>query len=280
MSMAQKVVEARNAAKIDPVLNFREMLAHWELFTLLTRKELKIKYKGSALGFMWSLLNPLLFMMVYAVVFSSIFNTSSIPGIKSYVVYLLSGLIPWNVLAASVGAAPTLLLSNSNIIKKLYFPSELIPLANVAANVINFLLSQIVLVIIVIALGVYPGVSLIVFPLATLCLGLFVGGIVLLIASLNVYFRDIEHFVQILVMMWFFLTPIVYARSQVHRHLLQLWFKINPMTWIIGMFQAIWAENTWPHLDWIYGSVGLSTVVFLLGLYVFWKLKLHFAEEL
>ncbi|MBM3700839.1 MAG: ABC transporter permease, partial [Actinobacteria bacterium] len=187
------------------ISNFKKLIAYRELLFSLTKKELKVKYRGSVLGFFWSLLNPVLMMLVYSFVFSMILRQ----GIQEFAIFLLCALLPYNFFSNSVNYGSGSIISNANLVKKIYFPKEIIPLSIVLSNLINFLLELVVLFIVLSIFGYKFYMYLYLLPVVILVQVLFVSGISMLISALNVFFRDLQHLITILMLVWFFATPII-----------------------------------------------------------------------
>lgn len=255
-----------------------------ELFANLTLRELRSKYKRSFLGWAWSTVNPLANMLVYTIVFKYFFHARLGPGEPSgldvYSLWLLSAMLPWNFFQNSVMTAISSLVNNSNLIKKTYFPRDLLPAANVAAGLVSHAIEMGLLLVALLAFGNYraleelPFVVLLVFLTA-----LFGLGFGLMLSVLNVYFRDIQHFVTILFMVWFYMTPIIYPIAFLHSRL-QTIMKINPMTDMALSFQATLYDGT--HPGWIELSYfALAAIaLFVVGRSVFNRLEGGLAEEL
>jgi lipopolysaccharide transport system permease protein len=252
-----------------------EAVRHRDLLTLLIQKDLKVKYKGTALGFFWSLLNPMLMMLVYAVVFSVI---ARFP-IHRYPVFLLSGLLPWNAFTAAVSSASTSLIANANLVRRVRFPLEFLPLTAVLSGIVNLLLSLVILVIFALGFRQPLGLPLLILPLLLALQVLFTTGVCLFLSALNVYFRDVEYLVGIGLTALFFLSPVIYPLSSVSGNRLAIFLQFNPMTWLVTSYQAIWHDNSWPRLDYLGAFAVAAVAMMLLGRYVFRRLESRFAEE-
>lgn len=279
-----------SAANTTALLHRQEQSAwgrHRGLLAELVRRDLSARYRGSRLGILWSLFNPLVYMIVYSIVFSQ-FIRFPIKG-AAYPVFLLSGLLAWNFFSQALIASVNSILGNAAVIKKVAFPWVLLTLSAVLAAFINYLISVILLVPAVFifkaqlgpALGVLPLVVLITFALAL--------GLGLLVAAGNVYFRDIEYLLNITLQVGFFLTPIIYSldlitakaskglKGQVFYSVLRL----NPMAWIAVSFQDVIAFNRLPvHWHGLLYSAAVSVAMLVLGVVVFNRLQGKFAEEL
>ena len=242
---------------------------------------MKVKYRGSFLGFFWSLINPLLTMLVYTFVFSFVMRL----GIKDYAVFLISALLSWNFLSNSVSYGANCIVANSNLVNKIYFPREIIPLSVVFANLFNFILEMAALFIVLIFLGYNFYVYLYWLPVLIIVEFFLVAGLTLLVSALNVFFRDLSHLINILIMLWFFGTPIIYPINMVPERF-QAILRYNPMTTITSMFRNMfynvkYPENLmWPTWKIVVVTLAMVAVIFMLGYYIFKKLEPRFAEEI
>ncbi|HEY5015090.1 MAG TPA: ABC transporter permease [Acidimicrobiia bacterium] len=291
---AARVVSARQTLPA----RLRRLWAYRELLVGMTRTALKVKYKNSALGFVWSMLNPALYLVVYYVVFQLILKN----GVPYFTIYLLSGLLVWNLFSAALAGATGSVVGNAGLIKKVDFPREILPLAAIGAALTHFFLQTLVLFG---ALAVFQyGVNWAYIPLlvpALLVLLILAAAIGVLLSAINVYMRDMQHMLELLLLAWFWGTPIVwYIRlidNPVHpnRHALML---LNPITAVTLTFQrALYGRLSFKdatgkthqiipdysvlqHLE-LLGAVAVVSVVLLwIALVVFGRLEGNFAEEL
>lgn len=279
----------------------REMWRYRELLVAFSRTELKVKYKNSVLGFAWSMLNPAMYLVVYWVVFDLILGT----GIPNFPIFLLSGILVWNLFATSMNAATSSVVANAGLVRKVAFPREILPLASVGAALVHFFLQSVVLVaaLVLFRYGVaWSYVPLL--PVALVALLLFVAALGILLGSINVHLRDTAHFVELALIAWFFITPIVYPYEMVADKLgaASGVLLLNPMTDIVLTFQrAIYGHVNGikttdgvttvtrilpPGVDqwWYLWHLGLvifaSLVLFAIALVVFGRAEGDFAEEL
>jgi ABC-2 type transport system permease protein len=279
----------------------KEIWRYRELLVAFSRTELKVKYKNSVLGFAWSMLNPALYLVVYWVVFDLILGT----GIPNFPIFLLSGILVWNLFATSLGSATSSVVANAGLVRKVAFPREILPLASVGAALVHFFLQAIVLVMALVIFQYNVAWSYLpLLPVALFALLFFVAALGILLGSINVYLRDTAHFVELALIAWFFMTPIVYPYETVAAKLgNHSWvFLLNPITDIVLTFQrAIYGQvsgaktvdgvttitkilpqgvDQWWYL-WHLGLVILaSAVLFVLALVVFGRAEGNFAEEL
>lgn len=254
----------------------KEIYDYRQMVFSLVKKDLRGRYKGSVLGFMWTFINPLLQLVVYTVVFSLILKTN----IERYYLYLFVALIPWIFFSASLTGGSASIVAQKDLVKKIYFPRQVIPISYVTSSFVNMLLSFIVVFIVIIFSG--AGIN----PLAVLCLPVIMIveymlalGTALIASAVTVYFRDLEHILGIVTMAWMYMTPIMYDKSIVPEKLLPL-FNLNPMTHIIGCYRDVLYYKTVPQLSALLSSFILGIVFLISGHFLFLKLQRHFAEEL
>jgi ABC-2 type transport system permease protein len=257
----------------------------------LARKELRVRYNSSVLGVLWSMLNPILYLAVFSVVF-----TVFLPGrVEDYPIYLLSGLLPWTLFATSLQGATVSVVGNGELVAKVAFPREVLPLAAIRAQTVNFLFQFVVLLAFMLIIG-YPflGPGLLLVPAALAVLLLFVAALGFATAALNVRYRDTGHLVELVLLAWFWSTPIVYPAELVARQL-GPWFRlylINPIANVALAFQRGLYGGNPDNLDqllgvqlgWYWtriGVVGLASVVVLVLTWrLFFRMSGDFAEEL
>lgn len=260
-----------------------------ELFVNLTLRELRGKYKRSVLGWTWSLLNPLATMVIFTLVFAYFLKVKVPPGnpsgIRPFAFFLLSGLLPWNFLSNGMSGSMGALIGNSNLIKKVFFPREVLVASNVASWVVSFLLELAVLAAALLATGHFVLPWLVPVLVIVLIQTLFVVGLGLLLSVLNVYFRDVQHLIGIVLQIWFYATPIVYPINVVqdalakHPVLFTL-YKLNPMVRFVGAYHNCLYDLRlpgWQDLTYITVS---AAVMLAVGVIVFVRLEPKLAEEL
>ncbi|HEY4411786.1 MAG TPA: ABC transporter permease [Gaiellaceae bacterium] len=212
---------------------YADVLKYRELFGNLFRRDLQAKYRGSALGVLWTIVNPIMLMGVYLLVFSVVLK-ARFANVAHYPLFLLSGLAIWTFFAAALQSATRSMLDNANLIRKIRFPRQLVPLSVVGAHLVSF---AVMLVLLLVLNGIIlpraRATELLAIPLALLVLGL-VSGLALALASLNVLFRDVEFIVAALLVPWFFLTPIIYPLNSgtlaQHTHVIAVIHWLNPLS--------------------------------------------------
>ena len=253
----------------------KDLYNYRELLKTNIKKEVGGKYKHSFLGILWSFVNPLLQIAVYALVFQVILRNN----IENYAVYLCCGLIPWQYFAACLTKGAWTVVENGGIVKKVYFPREILPISTVSSEGVNFLLAS----IIVLGFVIFGGVGLtwnILWYFVILAVQYIVGlGCAFLVSSLTVYVRDLNHIIGIFVQLMFYATPIVYQAAQVPEKF-QWIVKLNPMAYIIEAYRSIFYYGQMPDFKGLAIALGMGLVLCLIGYAVFKKLEKRFAEEL
>ncbi len=282
----------------------RNIWSYRELLVNLTHKELRVKYKGSALGFVWSLVRPLMLLVIYWIVFGKFLKA----GLPNFAFYLFSGLIAWDFFSSSVVAATSSVVSNSSLVKKVYFPREIFPLAAVGAGVVHFAI-QVGVFIAVLVVFRYPfwGPNLLFLPLAFVAMVALAASIGLLLSAWNVYLRDIQHLIEVFLQFWFFMTPIVYpinfalsalAKRSIGPLTLDQVYLMNPMADVVMGFQrafyrfvtvtgpsgrkvvALYPGSWQAYTGRLLGVLGASLFLLWVAQRVFAKLQGNFAQEL
>ncbi len=253
----------------------KEIYDYRELLINLTIKDLKVRYKNSILGFFWSLIQPLLMMLIFTFVFSYVFKA----GIKNYAVFFIVGFLPWNFFATVLALGTTSIVSNGSLIKKVYFPREIIPISLALANMVNLLLSFLVLFVILLLYGYNFFIFLPVLVLAIILQLLMTLGLSLALAGLNVYFRDIEQFIGILLTVWFYGTPIIYDFSMIPAKMKLAIEYANPMASVILLYRGALYNLYWPSLKLVAYAMISSLIIFWIGYWIFRRLSPEFAKE-
>ena len=269
----------------DPVYQFEGNANLWSdwrktvtLVKHLTRRHLAARYRGSALGFLWSLLNPMLLMGVYTFVFAFIFRTSA-PDVP-YPVFLITGLLAWNFVSIAAMNAAVSLVDGAALLKKTAFPLFALPVSAVLSNAVNYLITLPLLIIFNLLFGIAPTLSLLLFPCMLLLLLLVAIGVGLLLAALMPFFRDLQQLIEVLFTMWFFLTPVLYPMSLVAQNL-PAWFlplyELNPMVGTMHLVHTVFLGQPLPGTS-VVVAVGGILCLLGLGLWVFQRLAMHASE--
>lgn len=254
----------------------KEMYEYREMIFSLVRRDLKGRYKGSVLGFFWTFLNPLLQLCVYTLVFSVIMRND----IEQYYLHLFIALIPWIFFSTCVSGGAGCVLAQQDMVKKIYFPREVLPVAFVTSQFINMLLCFIVIFIVLFfsarELNVVAWIFLIPIMLLEYLLSL---GVAMISSAVTVYVRDVEYILGIVTMAWQFLTPVMYSLEQVPEEVIPI-FYLNPMTPIIVAYRDILYYGRFPKMETLLQALFFGIILLVAGLFIFGVLKRHFAEEL
>lgn len=251
-----------------------EIKRYKEFLKSNVKKDIRGKYKGSFLGIMWSFINPLLSVIIYAIVFHYIMRFN----IENYLIYLISGIIPWTFFTSAVNSGMNSILFNSDIIKKVYFPRIILPISGVTSCLVNFLISCVVILLFALFSEVGIGISLIFLPVIVLIQYIFALGIAFILSAIEIYVRDIEHIINFFIGMLFYITPILYTPDYVPEKFTIL-LKINPLSYIIEAYHSIFYYKQMPNLTDLGIISIISIFVFLIGYMIFDKLQKGFAEE-
>jgi ABC-2 type transport system permease protein len=254
----------------------KEIWEYREMVASLVKRDLKSRYKGSVLGFLWMFLNPLLQLAVYTVVFSTIMRM----GIDKFYLFLFVALVPWLFFSTCLSAGTTVIFSEQDMVKKIYFPREVLPIAFTISQFVNMLLSFLVIFAVLIISGIRLNPQALFFlPLVMLVEFVMALGVTYLVSALNVYFRDLEHILGILSMAWMYLTPILYPMDMVPQQYVGL-FTLNPMTSITVAYRDILYYGQVPHMNTLFHALAMGVLVLAIGQVVFGRLQRHFVEEL
>jgi len=250
-------------------------MAYRQMLESLVLTDLRTRYKGSFFGFLWTLLNPLLMLMIYSLVFKYVMRVQ----LENYTTYLFIGLIVWTLLSQSILSGAGAIIRNSGLVKKIYFPREILPLSVVLGGAVNFLFSLLILIPMLIINNISLGISILLFPVILLIYLLFVLSITMIVSSINVYFRDMEHISNILVMAWFYITPIVYTTDMIPDSL-QSVFNLNPMKVVISSFHDMFFFNKLPNTGDLIYLICVTILLLIISSFLFKKLSRKFAEEI
>jgi len=256
-------------------LNLRELWRFRELLYFLTWRDVKVRYKQTAIGALWAVLQPLLTMIVFTVLFGRLAKISSdnIP----YPVFSYSGLLPWTFFASAINLAGLSLVTNANMIAKIYFPRLLMPAAAVLAATLDFCIAFVVLLFMMVYYGITPGIAALTLPLF-LALAIFTAlGVSLWLAALNVKYRDIRYVIPFLTQVWLFLTPVLYPSSMIPDKW-RLVYGINPMSGVVEGFRWSLLGTEKAPGAMILVSAGVVVVLFVGGLFYFRRMEREFAD--
>lgn len=255
---------------INELYQYRAMVSN------LVHKELRGRYKGSILGFLWTFINPLLQLVVYTIVFATILRSD----IEKYYLFLFVALIPWLFFSTCLTGGATCVLGQTAMVTKIYFPREVLPVAFVTSAFVNMLYCFIIVFIVVAVSGVgFSGSALLWLPVVMIIEYILGLGIALISSAITVYFRDLEHILGIISLAWMYMTPIMYSGDIIPKAY-QFYFQLNPMSPIISAYRNILYYRQPPELLALVRACSIGIIVLMIGIMVFGQLKRRFAEEL
>ena len=254
---------------------FKELYNYRELLKTNIKKEIRGKYKGSWLGVLWTFLNPLLQLAVYSFVFPYILRVK----VENYPIFMMVALVPWTFFTSAIQNGSNCIIGEAGIIKKVYFPREIIPISVVLSALINFLITCIIMFVFIIFSGVGFSHHLLLFPVIFIIQTMFTLAFTFILSALTVYIQDVAHFVSIVLMLMFYATPIVYSTDMLPAKF-QIIMKLNPMAQVIDAYR----DTLFYHRSPDYKDLGIlflaSFICLVLGYFIFKKLKRNFVEEL
>ena len=271
----------RVASSLPLVAEFANLYRYRQLIAALTARDLKARYRGSALGYFWSLANPLLLLGVYTLVFTKFFPQQFV---QPYPLFLFAGILPWTFFSAAVLEATNSISSNAGLIKKVMFPAEALPLVVVVSHLVHFILAIPVLLVALIGFTLagkaHIGLPLLAVPLVMLVQTFFVAGISLMVSSAAVLFRDLRDIVTNLMQLGFFVTPIIYPVDRIASYPLRALLRANPMTPFVVSYQDIFFRGTLPQPADALLMVVYAFVSLVIGFTVFERLRDSLAEAI
>jgi lipopolysaccharide transport system permease protein len=267
------------------IARFRELLQYHELVYSLTQREVKVRYKNSALGFLWSLLNPLGMMVVFTIVFTVMMPNNHV---QNFPIFLLSGLLPWNFFSAGVMVSIHIIVSNANLVKKVYFPREVLPIAGVFASLVNFLLALVVFfgVLFLIQWNISPWIWML--PLVIFMQTCFILGVAFVLSALNVFYRDTMMVMDVVMLAWFFMTPVFYPIAilpssyevlGITLDIRRMMYILNPMASLIATYRDLLYGGVYTRLDFFLRTAATCLIVLVVGYWFFCRYSGRFGEE-
>lgn len=239
------------------------------------KKEIRGKYKGSFLGILWSFVNPLLTALIYAIVFPIILKSPE----PNYVTFIVIGMLPWTYFTSVIMQGTTTILINAGIIKKVYFPREILPISINVSGLINFLISCVIIFLFLIFSGIGFSWYILFLPLIIITQYILQQGIIFITSAINVYVRDAEYIINFIISMLFYATPILYSVQLFENSPLKWIIYLNPMTTIINCYRDILFYQSMPHIKSLLVVLIGSCLLVWIGLHIFKKLEKGFAEE-
>jgi lipopolysaccharide transport system permease protein len=257
------------------VQHLTELYRHRVLIDVLVQRELKARYRGTALGLLWSFVNPLLLVIIYTVVFSIYLRID----MKNYPVFLFAGMLPWNCFVAGLTEGTSSIISSGGIIKKVYLPSEIFPLVYVLSNIVHLILSLPILVALILYFGVPITWAWAAFPGVVFLQALMTYGIVLVSASMAVNYRDLLHVIPNVITVFFFLTPVLYPPTTVPERFRFL-LDYNPLSYLVEAYHQIFLDGRVPDLLTLGRLLLFGLVALAVGIWIFDRGREHFAESI
>lgn len=260
--------------------NLAQLVRYRGLVQSLVARELKARYRGSVLGFFWSFVNPLLLLLVYYFVFKYVLPGTHPPDMEPYALFLFCGILPWTWFSSSLSESAGVLISGGNLIKKVLFPAEVLPIVSVLANMVHFFLGLTILAVFLIwAQRPLQLSELAWFPVVVLVQLILTTGLALILSALTVHFRDIRDILSNLLTFWFFATPIIYSMDFAGPTG-KRFLNANPFTHLAISYQEIlFYQGDFGHWKWLLAVGAASVLLFLFGYFVFDRLRDTFAEE-
>ncbi len=254
---------------------FKELYNYRELLKTNVKKEIRGKYKGSWLGVIWTFLNPLLMLAVYAFVFPYILRVN----VENYTIFMIVALIPWNFFTTAISSGTSCININGAILKKVYFPREIIPLSVTISQLFNFLITCLIMFVFILVSGVGFSIHLLLLPVLILIQFILTLGINFILSSITVFVNDVAHFVQVGLTLGFYGTPIVYLSSMLPDKF-QWVMHANPMAVLVEAYRSLLYYHELPDMLWLGVWTVLSFVILVVGYLIFKKLEKTFVEEL
>ena len=254
---------------------FKELYNYREFLKTSIKKEFRGKYKKSFLGVLWSFLNPLFQLLIYALVFPFILRMN----VDNYTMFLIVALMPWTFFNSTIIQSAACIVTNGGIIKKVYFPREILPISTATSNLFNFLITGIIVFAALLISGIGIGTSIFMLPLIIIMQYILQLGLSFIFSAITVYVRDIEYIINIFMMLMFYLCPIVYSADMIPTRFLPL-FKLNPMFHIIEYYRTILYYKQIPNISHVLILFVACVGLLVIGYLIFQKCKKRFAEEL
>jgi lipopolysaccharide transport system permease protein len=247
-----------------------------ELIRNLVARDLKVRYRNSVLGFIWCLLNPLMMMAVFTVVFTVLMKS----GIPNYPVFILVGILAWNFHATAVTGGIVSIIHNSGLVMKVYFPREVLPLSAVLSNAVNFVLALVALFAMIAVFRIHLSATLLFLPLILVVQIVFASGLALFLAALTVLYRDVEIITETVLTAWFFLTPVIYRMDDLFPTYSRIMYILNPMASIVEAYRNVLYSGGMPGLDFLMRTFATSLLILVAGYLFFRRTARRFGEEL
>ena len=280
----QPVLKGEHHLVIKPkkgwsALHLRELWHYRELLYFLTWRDILVRYKQAVLGVAWAVLQPVLAMVVFTVIFNKLLGIGTGDYDVPYPLFTYAGLLPWQLFSGSLQRSGTSLVGNSSLLTKVYFPRLVIPTSAVLAGLVDFVISFVVLLVLMAGYGVAPTWHIVFLPLLVLLAMLTALAVSLWLSALNVLYRDVQYIIPFMIQLWMYLSPVMYPTSKIDSYpdWVQVIYNLNPMTGVIAGFRwALFGEQEPNTLFWVSAVVVL--VIFVTGLYYFKRMERVFAD--
>jgi len=283
MKRIDKSAAASHVSVIDTrrewaIPDLREIWTYRELLWTLTLRDIRVRYKQTVIGIAWAVLQPLMTMVVFTVIFGGLAKLPS-DG-KPFAVFTMVAILPWQFFARALVEGSTSLVDMKGMLSKVYFPRLLAPLSSILAGLIDLAIAFMILIGLLFWYGIVPGWALVTLPLFILLAILTALGVSLWLSAVNVHFRDVQHTLPFLAQIWMFVTPVVYSRSLVPEHW-QMLYMLNPMAGVVEGFRwALLGEHVPPEPVQMAMSIGVTLVVVITGLFYFERVEKNFVDHL
>ncbi len=253
----------------------KKLYEYREFLKTNVKKDIRGKYKGSFLGVLWSFINPLLMALVYAIVFPFILRDTQ----EHYVTFIIIGIIPWNFFTTVISQGTFCIIANASIIKKVYFPREILPISVATSGLVNFLISLPIIFMFLLFSGIGFSKYIIFLPIVIITQYILQLAIILITCAINVYIRDAEYIINFIITMLFYATPVLYSPTMFPESIRWI-LRLNPMTTVIEGYRSILYSQTMPDFSAIFLALGIAVIIFLIGVKIFKHLEKRFAEEI
>lgn len=257
-------------------INFRELWQFRELFYILTLRDIRVRYKQTVIGAAWAVIQPFFTMVVFSLFFGNLAGIDS-DGVP-YPIFAYAALVPWQFFASGLSFSANSMVTNANLIKKIYFPRLIIPVSTVLSGLVDFILAFSILVVMMVVYGILPTVNIVFLPFFLLLAIITTLGMGLLLGALNVQFRDIRYTIPFMVQLLLFLTPVAYPSNLIENDLLRTVYGINPMVGVVNGFRwALLGTETAPDTSTLVSAI-FAVLLFIVGIFFFRRMEKQFAD--
>ena len=253
----------------------KELYSYRQLLKSNVKKEIRGKYKGSFLGVLWSFVNPLLMTLVYAIVFPIILKSTQ----PHYVTFIVIAILPWTWFTTVIAQGTSTMIANGGIIKKVYFPREILPISATLSGLVNFFIACLIIILFCVFGGLGLSWHILLVPFIALIQFVITAGMVLGLSAINVYIQDTEYIIQFVINMLFYGTPILYP-AELFPEAIRWVLYLNPFTHIVSAYRDFFMYHTLPAMSSVLYMVVMAIICFVLGMFIFRKLEKGFAEEI